>query len=125
MRNEKWEMRKWGNGKNVHCISFSELLTFCLILQSSRESQCPCMHSPRVALYPGSCRRNEPGDEATERSSLPDSWHQRGMQRHCITVCKLILCISSSLWQLVSRFLKFVESMNCPYFVPTSYKEPF
>ena len=33
----------------------------------------------------------------TERSSLPDSWHQRGMQRHCITVCKLILCISSSL----------------------------
>ena len=33
----------------------------------------------------------------TERSSLPDSWHQRGMQWHCSTVCKLILCVSSSL----------------------------
>ena len=33
----------------------------------------------------------------TDRSSLPDSWHIRGMQRHCITVCKLALCISSLL----------------------------
>ena len=33
----------------------------------------------------------------TERSSSPDSWHQKGMQWHCITTCKLILCISSSL----------------------------
>ena len=56
----------------------------------------------------------------TERSSLPDSWHQMGMQWHCITVCKLALCISSSLWQLVSLF---VESVS--YFVPTSYKESF
>ena len=32
----------------------------------------------------------------TERSSLPDSWHKRGMQQHCIMVCKL------HFWQLVS-----------------------
>ena len=29
----------------------------------------------------------------TERSSLPDSWHQMGMQWHCITVCKLALYV--------------------------------
>ena len=28
-------------------------------------------------------------------SSLPDSWHKRGMQQHCIMVCKLILSSSS------------------------------
>ena len=42
----------------------------------------------------------------TERSSSPDSWHQKSMQRHCIKVCKLILCISSSL------LAKFVESVK-------------
>ena len=30
-------------------------------------------------------------------TSLPDSRHKRGMQWHCITVCKLIASISSSL----------------------------
>ena len=33
----------------------------------------------------------------TERTSLPDSWHKRGMQQHCIMVCKLILSRCSSL----------------------------
>ena len=44
-RNEKMRNGKWENGKKVHCIAD------ILLLQSSRESQCPCI----------------------ERSSLPDS----------------------------------------------------
>ena len=58
----------------------------------------PCMQS--LASYPGSFSRaergNEPGDEAMQsmrRSScLTVGTRQRGMQRHCITVCKLVLC---------------------------------
>ena len=50
-------------------------------------------------------RKSMPIHTLIERLSLPDSWHQRGMQWHCITVCKLALCISASLWQLV-RFLE-------------------
>ena len=78
-------MGKWGNGKQTADIS---------LLQSSKKSQCPSMYA------------------LTERSSLPDSWQQRGMQRHCITVCKLILCIfftSGSLlaisWNLLNLWI--------------------
>ena len=65
MKNEKWEMRKWGNGKQT---------ADSLLLQSSKESQCPCNHSLRDHL----------------RLTV-------GTKGHCITVCKLILCISSLL----------------------------
>ena len=67
------EMRngKWANGKKVHC---SKLLMFCYCShQMWWGSQCPSMHSLK--------------------EHLPDSWHQRGMQRHCIIVCKLAQCI--------------------------------
>ena len=42
MNNEKWEMRKWGNGKKVHYISLGALL-----LQSSNvmSKSSPSMHS--------------------------------------------------------------------------------
>ena len=36
------------------------------------------------------------------------------MQWHCRTVYKLILFLH--FWQLISHFLKVVQSMNCPYF---------
>ena len=74
MRNEKWEMRKWGNeemgkwgnGKKVHCIPLSKQLTFCF-----------CSHQGKVNVH--ACTHWE--------SSLPDStsWDQRGMQRHHIS----------------------------------------
>ena len=51
MRNEKWEMRKWGNGKQTADI---------LLLWSSKGKS--------MSMY-----------ALTERSSLPDSWHQRAL----------------------------------------------
>ena len=41
MRNEEWERRKWGNEEMENGNQTADIL----LLQSSRESQCPCMHS--------------------------------------------------------------------------------
>ena len=60
-----------------------------LLLQSSKESGCP--------MY-----------ALTERPPLPDSWGQRALHHS-------LQANSIHFWQLVSHFLKFVESMNCPY----------
>ena len=76
-----------------------------LLLQSSNEQVSMSMHA------------------LTERSSY--SWHQRGMQRHCITVCKLALCIMFFTVGSLLAFLKFVESVNCSYFFPTLFKSHF
>ena len=91
MRNEKWEMRKWGNGKPTADI---------LLLQSSKESQCPCMHSLRdhLCLTVGT----------------------KGVcNGHCITVCKLILCIRVfHFWQVVSQICWIYElSILCSNFI--------
>ena len=105
MRNEKWEMRKWGNGKKIHYISLSKLLMFCYCgHQMWWESQSPSMHSLRDQL----CLTV-------------------GTKGVCNTICKLILSIrnlSSSLTAACYSFLEvFVESVNS-YF-PTLYKESF
>ena len=74
MRNE--EMGKWEEAT----LHFTQQTADVLLLQSS------------------DVMRNSMSIHAlTERSYLPDSWHQRGMQWHCITACKLILSIISSL----------------------------
>ena len=54
----------------------------------------------------------------TERSSLPENWHQRSMQWHCIMVCKLALCNIYVLyfWQLVG----FLESVDCSYILSSN-----
>ena len=59
--------------KKVHCVSLSKMLMFCYC------SQAMSIHA------------------LTERLSLPDNRHKRGMQQHCIMVCKLILGRNSSL----------------------------
>ena len=85
--NEKWEMGneemgKWEEG--THCTSLNKLWMFCDSSNVMRESQCPSVHSLR-----------------------DHSWHQRGMQRHCITVsCSGYVL---NFWHFV--FLKFVESV--------------
>ena len=57
-------------------------------------------------------------------NSLRDhSWHQKGMQQHCIIVCKLVLCNMFFTSGSLLAFLKFIESVS--YFVPTLYKELF
>ena len=75
---------------------------------------CYCSHLFRMSIH-----------AITERSSLPDSWHKRGMQQHCIMVCKLILSRSSSCtFGSLLASLKFIESVNCSYF-PTLYRSHF
>ena len=91
-------MGKWGNGEMEEGT--------LLLLQSSNVM-----------------RKSMSIHALTERSSLPDSWHQRGVQRHCIMVCKLAICIAMLFtFGSLLEFLKFVESVNCSYFVP---KESF
>ena len=69
-------MKKWEEGT----LYFTQQTADILLLQSSNVM-----------------RKSMSMHALTERSSLPDSWDQRGMQQDCIMVCKLILCISSSL----------------------------
>ena len=92
--NEKWEIRKWGSGKQ----------TADILLLQSRESQCLCMHSLRDHLCLTVGTKGICNDIASQSSMYK-----------CFTFSSLH----------VSHFLKVVEPMNCPYFVPTLYKEPF
>ena len=59
----------------------------------------------------------------TERSSLPDSWHQRGMQWASHHSLQANFMYKFFIFR--SLLAKFVEFMSCPYFVPTLYKELF
>ena len=59
----------------------------------------------------------------TERSSLPDSWHKRGMQ-HNLQANSKYKKLKFFTYGSLLAFLKFVESVNCSYF-PTLYKESF
>ena len=82
-------MRKWGNGemgKWEGTMHFTQQTEYILLLQSSKSMSIHAL---------------------TERSSLPDSWDQRGMQRHCIMVCKHIQVFH--FWQLVSNMHIFVS----------------
>ena len=46
--------------------------------------------------------------------------YQRSMQWHCVMVCKLALHMYKFFnFGSLLAFLKFVESVNCSYFVPT------
>ena len=105
--NEEMRNGKWGFTIDNRVVttrlsmdSLSELLMFCYCShQLWWRSQCPAMHSLRHHL----CLRvgkSMSSHTLIETSSLPESWHQRGM--HCITVCKLALCISFYFWQRVS-----------------------
>ena len=95
-------MRKWGNGEMERrhtAHHFDQQTTDVSLLQS------PCKSDKKsMSIYwPLSL---------IESPSLP---------YHSIMVCKLALCIFIySTFDCLLAFLKFVESLNCSYFVPTS-----
>ena len=96
----KWEMRKWGNEEMEKwgIEMGSRLLTFASAVIKGKS----------VSMY-----------ALTERSFLPDSWHQRGMQRalhHGLQASSMYLFFT---FGSLLPFLRFVESVDCSYFVPT------
>ena len=59
----------------------------------------------------------------TKRSYLPDSWHHRALHHSLQANSMYKFFTFGSL--LAMHFLKFAESMNYPFFIPTLYKRLF
>ena len=89
--------RKWGNGKKAQSLHSTQQTAEILLLQSSMIKSMSIQY-----LY------------WEEYLSILYGLHQRGMQRHCIMVGKLVL-----------HFWQFVKFMHYSYPVPTFYEESF
>ena len=89
--------RKWGNGKKAQSLHSTQQTAEMLLLQSSMIKSMSIQY-----LY------------WEEYLSILYGLHQRGMQRHCIMVGKLVL-----------HFWQFVKFMHYSYPVPTFYEESF